>query len=193
MLDLESHWLIIMGLAVAGGLLGGLAAELLIARSDGQTGVLEIPHRRPSPEPGIDIGFIAPMVVGVVAALAVLWLLPPETHEVVQTNAAGDTSTTSESFYSWVYVLAVALVAGTGGSAFIEQARQKANLLTKANVAETERNAAEQEKEQVKTEAAKALSDLEAEAQRLKGSTPSDTEVNELFDSIIMTKARFPG
>jgi hypothetical protein len=94
------------------GLIGGLAAELLLTR-DGETGAFELPARKGAV---FDLGGIAALLVGAVVGVAILIVFPPET--TIVTNAA-DGSTTSVRGYDVVRLVATSLVAGSAGGSVL--------------------------------------------------------------------------
>ncbi len=114
MLTLETtgDYLLMVVIAAAGGLVGGLAAELLLSR-DGQTGAFELPGRRTGL---FDLGGFATLVVGAVAGVAILLVLPA-TATVVTTGADG--STTTAASFDLVRLVATTLVAGSAGGSVL--------------------------------------------------------------------------
>lgn len=105
-------YLLMVLIAAAGGLVGGLAAELLLSR-DGQTGAFELPGRRTGL---FDLGGFATLVVGAVAGVAILLVLPA-TNTVVTTAADG--STTTAASFDLVRLVATTLVAGSAGGSVL--------------------------------------------------------------------------
>ncbi len=114
MLTLETtgDYLLMVLIAAVGGLVGGLAAELLLSR-DGQTGAFELPGRRTGL---FDLGGFATLVVGAVAGVAILLVLPA-TATVVTTAADG--STTTAASFDLVRLVATTLVAGSAGGSVL--------------------------------------------------------------------------
>jgi hypothetical protein len=105
-------YLLMVLIAALGGLVGGLAAELLLSR-DGQTGAFELPGRRTGL---FDLGGFATLVVGAVAGVAILLVLPA-TNTVVTTAADG--STTTAASFDLVRLVATTLVAGSAGGSVL--------------------------------------------------------------------------
>jgi hypothetical protein len=108
--DISSYVILFVFVAIF-GLLGGLAAELLLNRN-GETGAFELPRRSPG---FIDIGGFATLLVGVVTALAILLVFPPA--QISVTTADG--STTLSNGYDIVRLAGTALVAGSAGGSVL--------------------------------------------------------------------------
>ena len=115
----------LFGLAALLGGLGGLGYELMQARR-GQTGMVEMPH---STRGGRyrDWGVWANIVIGAIAALAALWIFPPEIKTTV--NAAGKSVTTTE--YDVIKVVGLSLIVGSAGSSFLSAMQARALALVK--------------------------------------------------------------
>lgn len=111
-LETSGDYLLMVLIAAVGGLVGGLAAELLLSR-DGQTGAFELPGRRTGL---FDLGGFATLVVGAVAGVAILLVLPA-TATVVTTEADG--STTTAASFDLVRLVATTLVAGSAGGSVL--------------------------------------------------------------------------
>src|SRR3954462_9570803 len=94
MIELSGFWDYLGLFALAGvlGGIGGLAYELMQTRR-GQTGQVESPHAVAGNRYR-DWGVWANVIIGAVAALAALWVFPPETHSTV--DAAGKAVSTTE-------------------------------------------------------------------------------------------------
>lgn len=103
-----SDYVFVFALTAIAGMIGGLAAELLLTR-DGETGAFELPARKGAV---LDLGGFAPVLVGGVVGVAILVVFPPET--TIVTNAA-DNTTTSVQGYDIVRLVATSLVAGSAG------------------------------------------------------------------------------
>jgi hypothetical protein len=107
-----SDFVFLFVLAAVAGMIGGLAAELLLTR-DGETGAFELPGRKGAV---FDLGGIAGLLVGAVVGVAILIVFPPET--TIVTNAA-DGSTSSVRGYDIVRLVATSLVAGSAGGSVL--------------------------------------------------------------------------
>jgi len=102
-------YLVVIAIAGVSGLVGGLAAELLLNR-DGVTGAFELPGRRKGGL--LDLGGFSSMVVGVVAGVAILLVLPPQVSVSVVDGAA-------TSAYEPLRLIATSLVAGSAGGSVL--------------------------------------------------------------------------
>jgi hypothetical protein len=117
MIELDSTWNTIVMLMVAFGVgaIGGLVAELLESRGKLQIkGALELPKRVSSRY--FDLGFPANILVGAVAAVAILYFFPPS-QQIVTENPGGEPTTTVE--YDLTKLVALALIVGSAGSRFL--------------------------------------------------------------------------
>jgi hypothetical protein len=116
-------YLIIFLVTAIAGLIGGLAAELLLTRNE-QTGTFELPTRR---EGVFDFGGFASLLIGAVVGVAILIVFPPET--TIITNTA-DGTTTSFRAYDVVRLVVTSLVAGSAGGSVLSglQARLSAAI-----------------------------------------------------------------
>jgi len=122
MLDVTDHWWWAVVIAATGGAIGGLVYDLMLTRH-GDAGLLELFSKQESKRQKrtyVDVGFLASMLVGAVAALGFLYFMTPEVTTV--TNA-GKSVTTRE--YDPFKLIAASLIVGTGGSAFITGMQQR--------------------------------------------------------------------
>jgi hypothetical protein len=119
-LDTTGDYATMILIAAALGLVGGLAAELLLKRGD-DTGTIEKWHTVKGAD-AIDIGFLASLILGAVAAVAVLYFFPPD--EKTTTVAANGTTTTVHQF-DLVKLVALSLIVGSAGPAFLVAAQSK--------------------------------------------------------------------
>jgi hypothetical protein len=101
-------------LAAGMGALGGVGAELTRMRNK-EFGIFVAPTRRPH---GLQLGSIATVIVGAMAAVTVLYFFPPEI--IVKDSATG----IETRHYEVVKFVALALIAGLGGLAVVNSARQ---------------------------------------------------------------------
>lgn len=128
-------WLFVL----AGGLgaVGGLAFELMQTRL-GETGMLEIPSRRGTYR---DVGFWASILIGAIAAVASLWVFPPEVNTTV--TEGGRSTTTTE--YDLIKVVGLSLIVGSAGSSFLSALQARALAKVKAQEAEITRRVANEQ------------------------------------------------
>jgi hypothetical protein len=106
-------WLI----AAAVGAVGGLGAELLLQRAD-NTGTVEIPGRLKGTR-FVDLGFPASLILGAIAAVAILYFFPPVTEKII----AGSTGAPPQTTQEYDLVVALSLIVGSAGPAFLSTAR----------------------------------------------------------------------
>lgn len=140
MIDLSgvSDYVTVIALAAIAGLVGGLVADLLLVRGK-RSGVIEFPQRLPGGM--FDLGTLATLIVGAVAAVAAMYLFPPQT---VTVQAADGTSATVIR-YDVVKLLALSLIIGSAGSAFLAAAQARVVAAAKEQQVEDVQNVAEAE------------------------------------------------
>lgn len=129
-------WLFL--LAAGLGAIGGLAFELMQTRL-GETGLLEFPSRRGAFR---DLGFWASVLIGAIAAVASLWVFPPEVHTTV---TQGGRSTTTTTEYDLIKVVGLSLIVGSAGSSFLSALQARALAKVKAQEAEITRRVANEQ------------------------------------------------
>jgi hypothetical protein len=124
MIDLkETADYVVMILVAAGvGAIGGLAAELLLERSD-NTGTVELPGRIVGTR-FLDIGFPASLLIGAIAAASILYFFPPTTETVTPGASASDPATTVVQF-DLVKLVALSLIVGSAGPRFLAAAQNR--------------------------------------------------------------------
>jgi len=110
-LGTTSDYVLVFFLGAVSGLLGGLAAELLLNRN-GETGAFELPARKGAL---FDLGGFASLIVGAVVGVAILVVFPPET---TVTRGADGSSVTVRA-YEFVRLAATSLVAGSAGGSVL--------------------------------------------------------------------------
>ena len=113
-----ADYVVVFVLAAVAGLLGGLAAELLLSR-DGETGTFELPARKGG---FFDLGGFAPLLIGAVVGVAILIVFPPET--TIVTDADDGTSTAFRA-YDTVRLVATSLVAGSAGGSVLSSLQSR--------------------------------------------------------------------
>ncbi|MFL6109193.1 MAG: hypothetical protein ACJ716_05955 [Marmoricola sp.] len=122
MLDVTENWWWAVLIASVAGAVGGLVYDLMLTRL-GDAGLLELLSRQESrggKRRYIDIGFLASLLVGAVAALGFLYFMTPD---VTTVTIKGKSMTTRE--YDPFKLIAASLIVGTGGSAFITGMQQR--------------------------------------------------------------------
>lgn len=115
----DSWWEAIITAAVA-GLVGGLVYELLLSRF-GDAGMLER-FGRVGGDTGqrryVDLGFLSPMIIGAVAAVAFLYFMPP-------TDVLGDDGAVVRREYDPFRLIPGALIVGSAGGAFLSAMQER--------------------------------------------------------------------
>ena len=129
--DVDYVYMILLAAGV--GAIGGLGAELLIKRGE-ETGTLEVPGRL-SGTRFVDIGFPASLILGAIAAVAILYFFPPVV-ETVTAGANGAAPTTTHE-YDLVKLVALSLIVGSAGPAFLSTAQSRLMSALNAQRAET--------------------------------------------------------
>lgn len=147
--DIDYVYMILI--AAGSGLIGGVGAELLLQRAD-NTGIVEIPGRLKGTR-FVDVGFPASLILGAIAAVAMLYFFPPVV-EKINLGAKGAPPTLTHE-YDLVKLVALSLIVGSAGPAFLSTAQSRLNSALNAQKAD---NAVETGKTQVDqvSESAKA-------------------------------------
>src|SRR5688572_23361121 len=96
----------------------------------GRTGLIERPMK--VGKGYVDLGVFASAIVGAVAAVAALWIFPPEI-----TNVTADGTTTTTTRYDIVKVVGLSLIVGSAGGSFLIAMQARALALVKAEQAAT--------------------------------------------------------
>lgn len=115
-------------LAAVLGSIGGLTFELL-QTVRGRSGLLE--RRGPFGKNHYDLGYLASMIVGAVAAVAAIWVFPPEVKLTVAANGA----TTTTNQFDIVKVVGLSLIIGSAGGSFLVAMQARALALVKTEQA----------------------------------------------------------
>lgn len=137
MIDVTNSWSRTLVLVALFGAVGGFVYELVLERLN-NSGMLEkwaSVRDDQGQRTYWDIGFVASVVVGAVAAVGFLYFLPPETTTVLSAQPGGDPVVTR--LYDPWKLFPVALIVGTGGVSFIKAMRERV-----LRVITEERNAA---------------------------------------------------
>lgn len=157
-------YVIVFLLAAIAGLVGGLAAELLLSR-DGETGTFELPGRKGA---FFDLGGFAPLLVGGVVGVAILIVFPPET--TITTNATDGTSTAFRA-YDTVRLVATSLVAGSAGGSVLSGLQARVTAAVNESRVQFTAAAGEQALEQLReTATAEASEHIRAVVNAVSGS-----------------------
>lgn len=174
MIDLDGFWSYVQLYAIATvmGAAGGVAFELLQVRGK-DTGTLEMPRRLNGGEL-VDLGWVASILVGAVAAVAVLYVFPP----IIQFNVGGPNGADPVERYSIVKLVALSLIAGSAGRSVLTAMQGRILARVNEQKVESTRIAAEAALESVKSQ---AKVDAEAAA-RTAFSTSLRPELEELLE-----------
>lgn len=115
---------VMLGVAALCGAFGGFVFELL-QRRDGNPGKIELPKRYKGMTPLYDLGWLASVIVGAVAAVAILYFFPP----VLNIEANGQAATATLQ-YDLIKLVALSLITGSAGGSVLSalQARVLAKL-----------------------------------------------------------------
>jgi hypothetical protein len=158
---------------IAGGLgaLGGIAYELLQVRH-GDLGALEVPRLRENKR-FLDLGFVASLILGAVAAIAISYFFTPEI-QVVESNA-------TVTKWEIVRLVPLSLIVGSAGGAFL--GAMQARVLARVNEVklQTARNVFTNQLDQVEQTAKSQISNA---ADVAPTSTDRDTVEKAAVDSI---------
>ncbi len=180
-------YVVMIAVAALFGALGGLVFELLQERRR-NTGTVELPGKIKGSR-FYDLGLFASMLVGAVSAVAVLYFFPPE----IRIDAAGE----PRVYYDLVNLVALSLIVGSAGGAFLKVAQDRAFVTLKGQEAQTTKTLANDQiqgishlaKDEAKTAAVEAtrllirsLDSQQAETVRevLKSQTEVDVEEKAL-------------
>lgn len=122
-------------LLIAGGVgaIGGLGAELLLKRAD-DTGTLMLPSQLKGMHL-VKLGFPASLIIGAIAAVAILYFFPPVTATVTPAGNGGTPTTSHE--YDLVKLVALSLIVGSAGPAFLTSAQSRLASALNAQKADT--------------------------------------------------------
>jgi hypothetical protein len=157
MIELHSTWNWVVMLLVAGlvGMLGGIGAAFIEWR-----------QRCASPELHANVcsprkNVISCIVLGGIAAVAILYFFPP-TKVVIE--SAGEGEPEENTFYNLVELVALALIVGSAGAAFLQALQTRALALASAEKVKTAEATAKTAIQQVANQAAKATESGVADA-----------------------------
>jgi hypothetical protein len=117
----DSDYVSMILLAAGVGAIGGLGAELLLKRAE-NTGTLDIPGKLKGTR-FVDIGFPASLIIGAIAAVAILYFFPPVIETVTSGEDGAAPETTRE--YDLVKLVALSLIVGSAGPAFLSTAQSR--------------------------------------------------------------------
>lgn len=137
MIDLNDTVDYVYMLLIAAGLgaIGGLGAELLLKRGD-NTGTLLLPSRLTGSQGQLlEIGFPSSLIIGAIAAVAILYFFPPVVATVAAGKNGGAPTTTHQ--YDVVKLVALSLIVGSAGPAFLSTAQSRLTSALTAQKLET--------------------------------------------------------
>lgn len=128
MIDVTSRWWPAILIAGICGMVGGLVYDLILDRMN-DSGLLEGVKRFRGKKEGdrsyLDIGFVASVLVGAVAAVGFLYFMQPEVRtQVVKVAGEADVTTTFRE-YDPFRLIAASLIVGSGGVSFVKAMRAK--------------------------------------------------------------------
>lgn len=147
--DLDYVYMILLAAGV--GMIGGFGAELLLQRAD-NTGTLETWGRLPNTR-FVDIGFVASLILGAIAAVAILYFFPPVVQTVTAGTQGAPPKITNE--YDLVKLVGLSLIVGSAGPAFLSTAQSRVMSALNAQKADAAVEAGKTQIDQV-AESAKA-------------------------------------
>ena len=139
-------WILVT--AAIAGAVGGVAYELLQPRQQ-NTGTLEFGGRLKGRV--YDLGWLASLILGAVAAVAFLYFFPPDTVTTV-VEETGETTTTVQ--YEFLNVVALSLIVGSSGAAFLKAMQARTLAIVSEQRAQTTSEVAKQQLEAMKDMAA---------------------------------------
>jgi hypothetical protein len=102
--------------AIISGAIGGFVFELMPGNSDVHIGLLKIPGGSKTGGNPINLGFLSNVLLGAVAAVAILYFFPPETQTITMNDKG--VSQTSYS-YDLIKLVALSLIVGSAGPSFL--------------------------------------------------------------------------
>ncbi len=124
MIDVTDNWWVAVTIAAGAGLVGGLIYELLLVRFGGE-GMAELISKQSPPEGRrtyLDLGFLASMLVGAVAAVGFLYFMPPADT----IDQAGDVV---RRVYDPFRLIPASVIVGSAGGAFLSAMQERAKRL----------------------------------------------------------------
>jgi hypothetical protein len=162
-----SDYLGVLAIAAGCGLVGGFVYELLQTRRRG-TGRIELPGRVGRSQ-YFDLGFFASIIVGGVAAVAVLYVFPPRLDLAV-TGSDGHTTVTGQ--YDLIKLIAISLIAGSAGAGIL--AGLQGRVLNAVN-AQQVINTQEQAKTALKSMADRAVAEAKSSVAEELAQVPAES------------------
>ena len=182
MITLESAWDTVLMLLIAFGvgLLGGIGGAMLEQRQAAAAAIKS---------PG-KLRFAATTLLGGIAAVAILYFFSPE-HETVIAVAGKEPATATT--YSLTELVALSLIIGSAGPAFLATMQTKTTALleaqksaaaTEATATQAIGNVADQASTLAKASVASAAPKIEEALQQASGTTLSTAQVQEVVAKI---------
>ncbi len=152
---INDYWTLI-AIAAGFGAIGGLVFELLLPVR-GQIGRIEIPSfvKSNKKRRWIDLGVFASVIVGAVAAVAVLYFFPPQ----IALPDDASNAEAAKTGYDLIKTIALSLIAGSAGGSFISamqarvlvQVKDAEAASTKAQLKQISDQAGEEKSPSLKT------------------------------------------
>lgn len=158
-----SDYVTMLILAGAFGSLGGIAFELLQVRQaaaavaaapapaagvTAETGAIQLPHPLTGKERLYDLGVLASLFIGGVAAISALYFFPPQVTIQV-TGADGSVKTLTQ--YDVVKLVALALIVGSAGPSLLTSMQSRVQAALSERKAEATQALSKQQLEEVKS------------------------------------------
>jgi hypothetical protein len=145
-----ADYALLLVIAAVSGLVGGLGYELVQTRGN-SSGSIELMRRNGD---FVDLGVAASLILGGIAAVAVLYVLPPQVT-VSLTAADGQTTTTTQ--YDIIKLVSLSLVAGASGGALITALRNRVTAAVATQRTETTKVAGKTKLDTLNAEASRAI------------------------------------
>jgi hypothetical protein len=137
-------------IAAGVGAVGGLGAELVMNRAE-SSGTLALPGS--TKDKAIwRMGFPASLIVGAIAAVAVLYFFPPVVEKIVTGTNGAPAKTVNQ--YELAKLVPLALIVGSAGPAFLSTAQSRLMSALNAQKAEAVAETAKSQVDQIATSAA---------------------------------------
>jgi hypothetical protein len=155
MIELTQDWDYVLMILIAAGVgaIGGFGGELLMSRAD-NTGTVETPGRLAGTR-FVDIGFPASLILGAIAAVAILYFFPPVVETITAGANGAEPETTQE--YDVVKLVALSLIVGSGGPAFLQTAQSRIIAAVNAQTAASKDEAGKTAVDQINASAVSGM------------------------------------
>ena len=160
-------------IAAIAGAVGGVVADLLLVHNR-QSGMIELPHRTTN---YVDLGTIASVLVGAVAAMIGIYIFPPATITTV-TNGVSSTVV----HYDLYRLIPLSLLIGSAGSAFLAAAQSRVTAAAAQQQLQTTKSVANSQLAHLAEQAAGLGKNTAAGTAKL--ADPATQDVGSLLTSI---------